>query len=620
MKKFLLREAFLAADQRVQQGMPSVSGRFSFSRDGVRVVADVFGRQSGSLAFSSSLIREFFLEGRFRLAKAVAGGYALVSLDENEPNYWWPSEAAVRKRDDVGHIVQEGRASITSLEVDFSGIAFSFSSVPNDQTLEFEVWAFRDTSVVDELQQIEQLETQGYFVLGSHTRYVIPSDVYKHQVAGSLYENRYSWPHNRRIWSENDAHGLYLILNGLKRVTGKSIYELFNLQILRSVLSRQGQDGGFRHGEWTDEMESHYRLHCSAMHLMMDALAEYDDPAVRDGLERAAAFIADKHDRTDVGIWFFHDELETTEEGMRRAPFKWRPSRILGKAPQNMLVLNTQIDTLIALGRYASVTGDARYADLVESGFRATVSVLALRKAEWLYRLLFSAIDLTFLPTARAANLPLWQRMWKRVGWKYFVPLLPRLKTRFPRLVMPGGYIDRELSLQTWAFDYLAVNLMDLVRAARGHRRNAFMPYVDGILEHCTRTGVLRRWLETKRSVYAIGFFAEALILLNLDEPRPDADALLAEALLLCVREGIGLPPSINGGNSEFGASPQAIPQTKYATVVVANLCTPPHAICLVVNAGEEPVSFDDVLHKVPAGWILPNEPLAPGNWQRLQA
>ena len=161
---------------------------------------------------------------------------------------------------------------------------------------------------------------------------------------------------------------------------------------------------------------------------------------------------------------------------------------------------------------------------------------------------------------------------------------------------------------------------MDLVRAARGDQRNALMPHVDGILEHCTRTGVFRRWLETKRSVYAIGFFAEALILLNLDEPRPDADALLGEALLLCVREDIGLPPSVNGGNAEFGASPQRIPQTKDANVVVANLCTPSRAICLVVNAGEEPVSFDEALRKVPAGWILPNYQLAAGSWQRLEA
>ena len=142
----------------------------------------------------------------------------------------------------------------------------------------------------------------------------------------------------------------------------------------------------------------------------------------------------------------------------------------LGKSPQNMLVLNTQLDTLVALDRYGMLTGDAQYAPLVESGYRAARAVLALRPMEWLYRLVFSAIDLTLLPTGQAARLPLWQRLWKRIGWQVFVPRLPRLKTRFPRLVMPGGYIDRELSLQTWAYDYLAVNLMDLVRAARGPR------------------------------------------------------------------------------------------------------------------------------------------------------
>ena len=126
-------------------------------------------------------------------------------------------------------------------------------------------------------------------------------------------------------------------------------------------------------------MESHYRLHCSAMHLMMDALSEDDDPVVRSALVRGMAFISDKYDATGVGAWFYHDELETSAAGMRRAPFKWWPGTALGKSPQNMLVLNTQLDTLVALERYRTLTGDAQYAPLVESGYQAARAVLALR-------------------------------------------------------------------------------------------------------------------------------------------------------------------------------------------------------------------------------------------------
>ena len=78
------------------------------------------------------------------------------------------------------------------------------------------------------------------------------------------------------------------------------------------------------------------------------------------------AFISDKHDATEAGAWFYHDELETSEAGMRRAPFKWWPGRALSKSPQNMLVLNTQLDTLVALERYGTLTDDTQYAPLVE--------------------------------------------------------------------------------------------------------------------------------------------------------------------------------------------------------------------------------------------------------------
>ena len=304
------------------------------------------------------------------------------------------------------------------------------------------------------------------------------------------------------------------------------------------------------------------------MHLMMDALSEDDDPVVRSALARGMAFISDKHDATDVGAWFYHDELETSEAGMRRAPFKWWPSTVLGKSPQNMLVLNTQLDTLVALERYGALTRDTQYAPLVESGYQAARAVLSLRPMEWLYRLVFSAIDLTLLPTEQAARLPVWKRLWKRIGWQMFIPRLPRLKTRFPRLVMPGGYIDRELSLQTWAYDYLAVNLMDLVRVARGPRRAAFMPYIDGILEFCARTGIVRRWLEHKGRAYAVGFYAESLVLLSLAAPRPAIDAMLADALQLCVHHGLGLPPSLNGGNAEA--------QTAHSSCTPARLCRYP--------------------------------------------
>ena len=133
--------------------------------------------------------------------------------------------------------------------------------------------------------------------------------------------------------SENDAHALYVTLTGLYRATGKRIYDLLRTQVVLSTVDRLGDDGAFRHGEWSKDMESHYRLHASGMHLMMDYLAERQDPVVAAALEKAAAFLASRPDKTAMGAWFLHDDLEQSVEGMGKSPFAWKPGRALGKSP-----------------------------------------------------------------------------------------------------------------------------------------------------------------------------------------------------------------------------------------------------------------------------------------------
>ncbi len=560
------------------------------------------------------------VDGNYALQLCNAGGWLLHSRDFAAPSYWLPTLATLRRISTQGHILEECTAEWGDFDLDSSGVEIAFAAIPEGWTLDAVIWRLDTPTLIDELQTLAPIETQGYFLLGSHTRYGQPADLYRYLVHGWVYEDRYAWPHKRRICSENDAHALHLVFSGLQRTTGKRIYGLLKTQLLLSVLSRQSEDGGFRHGEWTDGMESHYRLHCSAMHLMMDALSEADDPVVRTALARGMHFISDKHDSTKVGTWFFHDELECTMAGMQRAPFKWWPGDALGKSPQNMLVLNTQLDTLVALDRYGTLTGDTQYAPLVDSGYEAAREVLSLRPMEWLYRLVFSAVDLTLMPTEQAARLPLWRRLWKRIGWQVFVPRLPRLKTRYPRLVMPGGYIDRELSLQTWAYDYLAVNLMDLVRAARGTHGAVFIPYIQGILDYCIHTGIARRWLEHKGRTYAIGFYAEALYLLCLRESRPEFDAMLANALLLCVRQRLGLPPSLPGGNAEAQTASHPAPQPARADIVVANLSRVERAVCLVVNTGQHVIKLEDALCAVPADLPIPATELPPGGWLRIEA
>jgi hypothetical protein len=562
------------------------------------------------------------LNGNYALQRCTAGGWLLRSHDSTVPSYWLPAPATLRRISTQGHILEERAAAWSDFDLNLNGITIAFTACPEGWTLDAVIWRLNDSLLIDELQTLAPVETQGYFLLGSHTRYSKPADLYRHLTHGWIYEDRYAWPHKRRICSENDAHALHLIFSGLQRTTGKRIYGLLKTQLLLSVLSRQSDDGGFRHGEWTEGMESHYRLHCSALHLMMDALSETNDSVVRAALARGIQFISDKRELTNVGDWFYHDELECSMASMQRAPFKWWPGTALGKSPQNMLVLNTQLDTLVALNRYATLTGDTQYAPLVASGYAAAHAVLSLRPMEWLYRLIFSAITLTLLPTQQAEQLPLLKRLWKRIGWQVFVPRLPRIKTRYPRLVMPGGYIDRELSLQVWAYDYLAVNLMDMVRASQGTQHAALKPYIENMLSYCTHTGIAQRWLEHKGRAYAVGFYAEALYLLCRRESRPDLDTHLASALLLCVKHSLGLPPSLLGGNAEAHDINPTLKnniRTLHPDLIIVGLGDHERPIYLLVNGGQHTLSLKTALDSVPPGYYIPTNELQPGAHLRIE-
>ena len=147
---------------------------------------------------------------------------------------------------------------------------------------------------------------------------------------------------------------------GLELATAKTLYGLLKRQILFSVIARQSADGGWHHGEWSDFMESHYRLHNGAVLLLEAALEERPDDAVRNALANAAAYTSRHTDRTSLGLWFLHDSLEEDLDLLHRSGSRLIPSRVLGKSPATKMILNTHLDAIVALDRYREVTGDSQ--------------------------------------------------------------------------------------------------------------------------------------------------------------------------------------------------------------------------------------------------------------------
>lgn len=556
------------------------------------------------------------LGGAFRVEGVPAGGWLLVPAVAAGPVYWIPVAPKLRRLDADGHILEERAPSLNGLDAGAERLRAEFEVEPAF-VLDVVVWRFECNAAqfLNELRQLLTLETQPLFMWSSHTNYTRPADVYAHLVFGHVYENHTVWPRYWKVCSELDAWALYVALSALRLATGKRLYDLLRRQVTFSVIARQSADGAWRHGEWTDTMEAHYRLHAAAIHLLCAAFEDTKDPAITSALRKGVDFLTRQAVELSAGVWFPHDSLEADANSIKLLPFEWSRSTALGKPESSMLVLNTHLDTTIAVDRYAEVTGDKRYAELIESARATATALLGLKTADWLYRPLFWAIELTFLPTSQARALPLRLRAVKRLAWRYLIPRLHHIKSRFPRFVMPGGFIDRALSQAGCSVRYQPVNLMDLVRF---RRRFGFGEQIlaDGI-RFTRRSGLRLRWKEAKgKEDDSLGFWVDCLYGTCLLDGSLEFRAMLAEAVMDLEDAGLGLSPSLLGANNEAVPAGQANPCPSPADrrLRVINLSGTGRTELLVVNTADTSLQAGwDVAPDVELQWQGPDgNPIAP--------
>ncbi len=417
--------------------------------------------------------------------------------------------------------------------------------------------------------------------------------MYAYLVHGQVYENRFDFLRKRKICSELEAYSLYLALHGLEAATGKKLYRLLKQQIVHSVIARQAPDGAWHHGEWTDFMESHYRFHNAAMLLLEAAFEEAPSVALGDALNKAATVLSENADRTDIGLWFFHDSLEQSVEMTDKSGIRWIPSRELGKSPATKMILNTHLDAIVTLDRYREVSADSQFSDRVASALSATRTLLALRPAEWLYRALYWAVGLTLLPTPEAKQLSLPLRAVKRLTRDRLIPQLHKVKRRFPRMVMPGGLIERHLSRLHFGTNYHSVNVADLVRVWRRFPGEDFGPILEGAINVVTRTSLLRFWVEVKQK-QALGYWVEALYQLCTLKPESVYRRHLAEAMNCALDAGLGMPPSLLGAHPEVVKAAERFPcpSPVDSRLRIANLSCGGRREILVVNPTEEAIGL----------------------------
>jgi hypothetical protein len=570
-----------------------VSGRAAF-------ILDQFSDAPGAcccfvrLRRGPARIVRFVVDGAQTLESCPSGGWLAKSVGETGFSYWLPQSSVLRAIDSRGRILSERPAALVGIKA-APGEATIEIEVPADSHLDCAFWRLAPdaSDVVAALQRPLVLEMQPVFMWGSHTALRGPADVYRYLIHGYVYENRFEWRRKWKTCAENEAYSVFVTLQGLELASGKRLYGLLKRQILFSVIARQSEDGGWHHGEWSDFMESHYRLHNGAVLLLAAALEERAYDVVRKALEKAAAYTSRHTDQTDLGLWFLHDSLEEDLDLLRRSGSRLVPSRVLGKSPATKLILNTHLDAIVALDRYREVTGDNQYGEQITSARATTRALLALRPAERLYRVVYWAVGLTLLPAAQAQQLPIAVRAARRVAREYLLPRLHKIKRQFPRMVMPGGLIERHLSMPHFDVNYQTVNIMDLVRLRRRFPDEDFAGIVGDAVKVVRDTSLLRYWTESKQR-QALGYWLEALYQLCTLGPAPEYRQYLAEAILIAEDVGLGLPPSLLGANPEAVRPSHRIPcpSSSDSRIRVANLSCGGKREILAVNCASDAVEL----------------------------
>lgn len=560
---------------------------------GVTVLHDNFPGEPGvDCAFvrvASGTVSQlrFVAQGAFRVVSCVAGGWYLEALDAEADSYWVPALPMLRSVDSHDRILIEQDAALQAFGATDGGFEVAFDA-PAGLFLTWAVWrvAPQARSISAELQTLLNLERTRTYLWNSQATIGLPAELYAHLIDGRVYQNAWAWPRKWKFCCDLDAYEIFLRFAGLERATGKHLYRLLRMQLLLSTLARQSADGGWYHGEWTDQNECHVRFMAGALLLLENALDEWPDDAVRVALARGVDFMAGRTDRTDLGEWFLHDTVEERAEAMddmhrqTGAIVKhfgaWMPSRFLGKSATNKMILNTHVDAIVVLQRHRQATGDARHDALIASALAAARGVLALRPLPRLYALVGRALRLTMLPSDDAARLSFPARVVKRLANRFLLPNLWRLKHRWPRIVMPGGFIDRHLGPLQFSPKYHPINMMDLVRLWRCFPDERLGPVIDDAVRFVMERdrATLRWWTEARPRRFAIGAFGEALV--HLCALRPDAAyrQYLAQVLMVDADFQQGLPPSLHGGNAEI--VPRALqlpcPSAVHPALLVANL------------------------------------------------
>jgi hypothetical protein len=276
-------------------------------------------------------------------------------------------------------------------------------------------------------------------------------------IHGSLYDPRVNDTNGSRFKCQQCAFAWWKYLQGNLSVTAKEIYSLLRNEIAYSILLDMDDDGGWRHGYWSDDMETHSRFHLDGLELF---LSQYNLKPKNLWLERTRrgmSFIFNNlTDNLDNGmLWFLHDTIEAEKHHHFR-------TTLFGKDPGNSLCINTHSHALRVLYLLHKISpDDDRYISAYNRGMEALRKLLQYQPADFLYRPLMKRV----LNTKVVVNRSRVFRKFDSLIVHYFQrPLYWKLMQKYPRLVHPNGFIERDLTLSYASDRYHITNIKEMLK------------------------------------------------------------------------------------------------------------------------------------------------------------
>ena len=427
-------------------------------------------------------------------AQVVSGSIGRLIDCDNELMLWIPKEPVSRDYDAQGRIVNKSQMTFET-ESCQEKLSLSVTGA-GSKRVEFGVVIFAKQAdrFKTELLSLKPIETMKS-VKGNWLIYEDPSDIWDYMINGTFFNSKHG-PKLKGFESQNIAFALYHHLDFLHKKTGKDIYRLLHEMVAYSVKISLTKEDCWRHGIWTDLKEVHTVHQAVGIQVLIAHFEKTGRPVFLQKAKDAMDYLISMADElSDNGLWFLHDELELSEKNVRLFYKNIVPSNAFGKSISNTLCVNSHLLTLIVLYDLARLDPSGKYRDCYSRGYGSLKKVLLAQPCGLLYSVLYRLYDFFGKLDKENTNVAV-KKINKVYGLALRRHILPVLKKWFPWIVMPNGFLERDLSYSVLSENYHILNIKEMLMLYYYERDKWLETIITRSINYTIDSGYVRSFAE----------------------------------------------------------------------------------------------------------------------------